>query len=451
MKKFFCLFISLLIFYCTSVSFGQCEDKMEYMAEVPFPISKSNKNNLPYCSSALDSLKSRLPFVSKVQIGFNISETDTSDWLAILDLVYSKGLKMIVSMQDPVAGHQYRPVVNTNNNVISFNYGKVGEFVANKNCVGHPALFAVNVIDEPFHQSKGVYKNSWLKQIYQELKTLAGGIEFKIYMNFSRMIWKYHYQNKDNLGGQGTNQDVFYSEGICDIVQISTLEFQNGIYLWDQLDGNHFYSRRIIQYYTPDIPLWTSIQTFGGRLGSGNTDVIYWFPRPNDLDALMDSVVNPKYQSIKPLNGMTFQLWDSPDEQTRKTQFTLGDVVLPDTDQEQAAASLDATNLINTWVDNCGSTGINSGEELPTDYSIGAYPNPFNGSTKIVFSIPRREFVDISIYDSLGKKVVSIKNSFFEPGVHEIFFRANNLSGGVYFCRLIADKQIVTNKILLLK
>lgn len=432
-------------------SYSQCNDKMEYMAEVPFPISKSSKENISYCSESLDSLKSRLPFISKVQVGFNTSETDTSDWLAVLDIVRSKGLKMIVSMQDPSAGRQYRPTVINNNNSISFDYGKLGEFISNKNCIGHPALFAVNVIDEPFHQGKGAYKNSWLKQIYQELKSLSDGIDFKIYMNFSRMIWTNHYKEKDNLGGQGDNPDIFYSEGICDIVQISTLEFQNGTYLWDKLAGNHFYSRKIINYYTPNIPLWTSIQTFGGWLGSGNTDVNYWFPRPNDLKALMDSVVNPKYQSVKILDGMTFQLWDSPDEQTRKTQFTLGDIVLPETEVEQAAASGDAINLLNIWVENCTSTGVNLNEELPTDYFLGVYPNPFNSSTKIIFSLPQRSFTEISLFDPLGKKICVLTNNIYGPGKHELLFNAGNLSSGVYFCRLYTNNFHATNKILLIK
>lgn len=451
MKKFLFRLTMLFILIRFSDSYGQCNDKMEYMAEVPFPITKSNKENISYCSATLDSLKSRLPFVSKVQVGFNITETDTSDWLAVLDLVQSKGLKMIVSMQDPFAGHQYRPTIINNNNSVVFDYGKLGEFISNKNCISHPALFAVNVIDEPFHQGKGAYKNSWLKQIYQELKTLSGGIDFKIYLNFSRMIWSNHYKEKDNLGGEGDNPDIFYSEGICDIVQISTLEFQSGTYLWNKLAGNHFYSRKIINHYTPNIPLWTSIQTFGGRLGSGNLDVIYWFPRPNDLKALMDSVVNIKYQVVEILDGMTFQLWDSPDEQTRETQFTLGDVVFVGSNTEQSSASLDAINLLHEWVDDCVSVNINDINELPTNYYLGSYPNPFNGTTKIIFSLPVRSFTEISVYDSLGKKISVLTKNIYEPGKHELTFNAGKLSSGVYYCRLYTNNFHITKKLLLVK
>jgi hypothetical protein len=424
---------------------------MEYMVEVPFPISKTKKEYLAYCSASLDSLKSRIPFVSKVQVGFNIAETDSNDWLAVLDLIHSKQLKMIVSMQDPFTRHQYRPAVINNNNSVVFDYGKLGEFISNKNCISHPALFAVNVIDEPFHQGKGAYKNSWLKQIYRELKTLSGRVDFKIYMNFSRMIWSNHYKGKDNLGGEGNNPDIFYSESICDIVQISTLELQNGTYLWDKLAGNHFYSRKIINHYTPNIPLWTSIQTFGGKLGSGNTDVLYWFPRPNDLKALMDSVVNPKYQAVEILDGMTFQLWDSPDEQTRKTQFTLGDIVFADSSPEQSAASLDAINLLNKWIDDCISTNIDITKELPTNYFLGAYPNPFNGTTKITFLLPVRSFTEISVYDSLGKKILVLTKNIYEPGKYELTFNAGNLSSGVYYCRLYTGDFHTTNKLLLIK
>jgi hypothetical protein len=66
----------------------------------------------------------------------------------------------------------------------------------------------------------------------------------------------------------------------------------------------------------------------------------------------------------------------------------------------------------------------------------GNYPNPFNPSTKIKYSIPFSGNVTLHIYNSLGEEISSIKTSSQSPGQHEHNFSAKNLASGVYFYKI---------------
>jgi len=79
------------------------------------------------------------------------------------------------------------------------------------------------------------------------------------------------------------------------------------------------------------------------------------------------------------------------------------------------------------------------------------YPNPFNPITKIKYSIPSSEYVEIKIFDVLGNEMINLVNEYKSPGTYEIEFDANNLSSGIYFYRIISGKHLETKKMLLLR
>jgi len=88
----------------------------------------------------------------------------------------------------------------------------------------------------------------------------------------------------------------------------------------------------------------------------------------------------------------------------------------------------------------------------PDKYSLGQnYPNPFNPSTKINYKIAQSEFVNLSIYNVLGKEVAVLVNEIQSPGTYSIVFFADNLPGGVYFYKLETQNFVQTSKMLLLK
>lgn len=79
------------------------------------------------------------------------------------------------------------------------------------------------------------------------------------------------------------------------------------------------------------------------------------------------------------------------------------------------------------------------------------YPNPFNPSTRIKFSLPQWEFVNISIYDIRGRNIKTLVNQNLPEGVYETEFEAEYLSSGVLFCKMTAEKFNATKKIIFTK
>lgn len=101
----------------------------------------------------------------------------------------------------------------------------------------------------------------------------------------------------------------------------------------------------------------------------------------------------------------------------------------------------------------CSPTSINPiGSTIPEKFSLSQnYPNPFNPTTRIEFAIPRGEFVEIKLYDLLGKEVGILAQNPYEAGRYIIDFNAGTLSSGIYFYTITAGSFRDTKKMMLLK
>jgi hypothetical protein len=79
------------------------------------------------------------------------------------------------------------------------------------------------------------------------------------------------------------------------------------------------------------------------------------------------------------------------------------------------------------------------------------YPNPFNPTTEISFQIPEKGFVNLKVYNSLGKAVAELVNEYKESGIYGITFNASDLPNGVYYYTLSVNQYSSTKKMLLIK
>ncbi len=84
-------------------------------------------------------------------------------------------------------------------------------------------------------------------------------------------------------------------------------------------------------------------------------------------------------------------------------------------------------------------------------YKLGNYPNPFNPSTTISFEIAKSDMVNITVYNILGQKVMTVVNERMEKGDHEINIDASKLASGAYIYRMISGSNVISKKMLLLK
>ena len=88
---------------------------------------------------------------------------------------------------------------------------------------------------------------------------------------------------------------------------------------------------------------------------------------------------------------------------------------------------------------------------VPDTYNMINYPNPFNSSTQISFSIPQSGILSIKVYNILGEEIKEIVNNYFDAGTHKILFNANELSSGVYLLRMNIGDNYFSHKIILMK
>ncbi|MBN1634132.1 MAG: T9SS type A sorting domain-containing protein [Ignavibacteria bacterium] len=94
----------------------------------------------------------------------------------------------------------------------------------------------------------------------------------------------------------------------------------------------------------------------------------------------------------------------------------------------------------------------NISTEIPSAFSLEQnYPNPFNSNTIIRFQIKDSRFVNLKVFDMLGKEVATLVNEYLKPGTYETTFEASTLTGGIYFYRLQTENFSATKKLILLK
>jgi hypothetical protein len=108
--------------------------------------------------------------------------------------------------------------------------------------------------------------------------------------------------------------------------------------------------------------------------------------------------------------------------------------------------------ILHTTNGGLSSVVENKLDEIPREFSLlQNFPNPFNPSTKIRYSIAQQSNVLIRVFDILGNEIETLVNEEKTTGIYEITWYAENLPSGIYFYRLQAGSFNKTKKMLLLK
>ncbi len=103
------------------------------------------------------------------------------------------------------------------------------------------------------------------------------------------------------------------------------------------------------------------------------------------------------------------------------------------------------------WVDTTVTVNDELDLSIDTFELFNNYPNPFNPTTIIKYSLAENSKVKLIVYNSLGEVVKTLVNKNQSSGIYSISFNAKGLSSGIYFYRLTANKFNKTKKMLLLR
>ena len=87
-------------------------------------------------------------------------------------------------------------------------------------------------------------------------------------------------------------------------------------------------------------------------------------------------------------------------------------------------------------------------ENLDNGRSLNVYPMPLDGNATIYFSLNREALVEISVYNIVGQKVVSVENNTYTSGSHSINWNGEMLKTGVYILHMKTGNEVTTTKML---
>ncbi len=182
--------------------------------------------------------------------------------------------------------------------------------------------------------------------------------------------------------------------------------------------------------------------------------VVYWdstknyWSRPYFINinslAFQPDTTNPFYWT----GGMDEFPWISPD----------GKILYFSSSRDTAKE--DSSGLPNIYVsylliDEKGNpVSVKKDETIPDGYKLYQnYPNPFNPKTKIRFTLPKPEKVNITIYDIRGRRIAELIDDLMTEGGHEIEFDSErySISSGVYIYRLRTPSIALVKKSILIK
>lgn len=269
------------------------------------------------------------------------------------------------------------------------------------------------------------------------------------------------------------------NNNISDVSSISGLTALSEL----KLDGNYLDNDDLPSFYdldnlagldltnNPDITSGTAMQTLGDNLDNLTCEDILWDgecgvdpPVPVELSAfnaqLQDGKVVLQWRTETESNSFGFEIEKSRDnENFMRVGFVEG--------------SGTTTNPVNyEFIDKNVASGANYYRLRQVDFdgqfeysdvievAVTApdkfrlsqnFPNPFNSSTMISFTIPERANVEITVYDITGKTVFVLTNKSFEAGSYNIPFNAGSLPSGSYYYKMTAGQYTSVQKLVVLK
>jgi photosystem II stability/assembly factor-like uncharacterized protein len=266
------------------------------------------------------------------------------------------------------------------------------------------------------HAWFSLFNNTGMYDTVQILYTSNGGVNFSV----SRLNW---------VGYTARALSFKYNN----LFGISTIYGILNNY-WSTINGGSSWS----YFYT--------IQNIG------NAVKLLWVPNSTvwylATDAVNDTLEGQSF--YKTYNdGLVWNVMDYPFSNDIRIQYMDGILM----GNKYYAYAVGFFGKIYRLVDTISLIGIkNNSNTIPKTFQLYQnYPNPFNPSTKIKFEVPKETFVNLIIYDILGREIAVLVNEQLKAGIYDIEWNGYSYASGLYLYRLTAGNFTVTKKMMSLK
>lgn len=121
-------------------------------------------------------------------------------------------------------------------------------------------------------------------------------------------------------------------------------------------------------------------------------------------------------------------------------------LLINSSESENPFADYDSVKSVSHVFENSSERKISGSFTLHQNY-----PNPFNPTTTISYEINETSYIELRIYDALGRLVTMADEGIKIPGSYKVIFDTQGLASGIYFYILISGEYKARNKMLLLK
>ena len=286
----------------------------------------------------------------------------------------------------------------------------------------------------------------------------------------------------DNLIGYPLNYNTALLDGLGEDANINLQAiFGEGISAYNY-DGAGYWIGSL-QYFTPNSGYWFLANdsfdfSYQGGDDLGRPASNYSEVPKNPVDYEYNQSKQQAFYYVENVEGMVFGDWilaynndvlvgarqyngdmvDIPVMGSDNTDFTVSYCEFCDVPEFKLYRS--STGMLNNlsgnvpaWSNHNISVLDNlSLSDMPVEVTLDpAYPNPFNPSTSLSYSVPSDGNVQLSVYDINGRLVEHLVNSYQDGGNYNAVWNASNISSGVYFVRLTAASNVLTQKVMLIK
>ncbi len=224
----------------------------------------------------------------------------------------------------------------------------------------------------------------------------------------------------------GAVQKIYINGNLTDSALVSlTIGDASAINVW--IGSCQSYPNRVVNGIIDEVRIWNVARS------------------QSQIQAMMSDTLGPQYYTTADSGLVGYWRFD---EGSGQTAFDMtsnhNDGIL--------GASLDNTTGDPLWVSSI--VAIRSHDPVvPVELQLEEnYPNPFNPSTTITYSIPQLGFVTLKVYDIMGREVRTIVDEFQQSSEYSARFDAGGLSSGIYYYRLqVGGNLVETRKMILVR
>lgn len=240
-----------------------------------------------------------------------------------------------------------------------------------------------------------------------------------------------------------------YSNGIIKLNQLSGRTCVGYIYGGIRAilpnNGNSFPSEYILKVYiTPDFPLPVELVSFTSEVNERDVK-LFWTTASEQNNSGFE--IERKYQGIENQDWEKIGFVHGVGNSNEQKNYNFTDRNLNSGKFKYRLRQIDFNGDFRYF-----NLTSEVSVETPGSFKLSQnFPNPFNPGTVINFQIPDGCKVALEVFNTSGKKVMTVLNEFINSGYYSVNFNGSGLASGAYYYKLQAGSFLSVKKMVLLK